>query len=51
MRLRSLGVVDVKLGKETYCKRWGLRSGSSLRVVAIQTINIFIRNCCSILIF
>ena len=41
MLLLHIGVVDVKLAKETHCTRWGLRSSSPLRVVAIQTIDIF----------
>ena len=45
MLLLHIGVVDVKLAKETHCTRWGLRSSSPLRVVAIQTIDIFIRGC------
>ena len=43
MLCRNTGVVDVKLAKETHCIRWGLRSSSPLKVVAIQTIDIFIR--------
>ena len=43
MLCRNTGVVDVKLAKETHCIRWGLRSWSPLKVVAIQTIDIFIR--------
>ena len=35
MLLRHVGVVDVKLAKETHCTRWGLRSSRPLRVVAI----------------
>ena len=43
--LKLSGVVDVKPTKETYCPRWGLRSLCPLRVVDIQTIDIFIRGC------
>ena len=43
MLLRHDGVVAVKLAKKTHCTSWGLRSLSPLRVVAIQTIGIFIR--------
>ena len=43
MLCRNTGVVDVKLAQETHCIRWGLRSSSPLKVVAIQTIDIFIR--------
>ena len=28
-----------------YCTRWGLRSSSPLRVIAFQTVDIFIRGC------
>ena len=41
MLLRHISVVDVKLAKETHCKRWGLRSSCPLRVVGIETIDIF----------
>ena len=45
MLLLHIGVVDVKLAKETHCTMWGLRSSSPLRIAAIQTIDIFIRGC------
>ena len=45
MLLRHTGVVDVKLAKETNCTKWGLRSSSPLRVVAIEPTDIFIRGC------
>ena len=41
--LRQIGVVGVKLARRTHCPKWGLRSSSPLRAVAIQTIDIFIR--------
>ena len=40
-----LGVIDVKPAELIVTFRRGLRSSSSLRVVAIQTIDIFIRGC------
>ena len=38
-----IGVVDVKLAQEEQCMRMGLRSSGPLRIVAIYTIDIFIR--------
>ena len=43
--LRLTGVVHVELASETYCTRRGLRSSNPLRVVVIQTKDIFIRGC------
>ena len=43
MLLRHIGMVDVKLAKEIHCTRWELRSSSPMRVVAFQTVDIFIR--------
>ena len=40
-----LGVIDVKPAGLIVTYRRGLRSSSSLRVVAIQVIDIFIRGC------
>ena len=40
-----LGVIDVKPAGLIVTFRRGLRSSSSLRVVAIQAIDIFIRGC------
>ena len=40
-----LGVIDVKPAGLIVTFRKGLRSSSSLRVVAIQAIDIFIRGC------
>ena len=45
MLLRLTGVVDVKVGNDTDCTRYELRSSDTLRVAAIQTIDIFIRSC------
>ena len=45
MLLRLTGVVDVTVGNDVDCTRYELRSSNTLRVVAIQTIDIFIRGC------
>ena len=45
MRLRLIGVIVVKLAQEVSYTRMGLRSMRSLRVVAIHTIDVFIRDC------
>ena len=41
--LSIVGVVDVMQARGIYNTRWGLRSSSLLRFIAIQTIDIFIR--------
>ena len=45
MPLSLFDVMDMKLAKEIYCTKKGVRSSNVLRVVAIQTIDSFIRGC------
>ena len=39
------GQVDARLVTEIYCTMYRLRSSGSLRVVAIQNADVFIRGC------
>ena len=40
-----IDAVDEKLASGIYCTIWGSKTFNSLRVIAIQTIDIFIRIC------
>ena len=40
-----IDAVDGKLARGIFCKIWGAKTFNSLRVIAIQTIDIFIRIC------